>query len=145
MSEIYASYIPTAKNVHNIIQIIHTPFRWTNHTDDTDSTQVDDPDPADRWHPPMNTCRSYRSYRPYLAVDVQICRSNKSHPGQTLLIVQITQILLRYTSMKIVTRQIPFRLNVWNVIAINQITPGTQVDMIRNIDVSPGKLVGVCR
>ena len=30
---------PTDKNVH-IMQIVHTPFRWTDHTDHTYSTQV---------------------------------------------------------------------------------------------------------
>ena len=51
---------PTDKNMH-IMQIVHTPFRCTDHTDhNIDSTQVDhtDPadytDPADQWHPPIN-------------------------------------------------------------------------------------------
>ena len=90
-----------------ILQIVQTAsqLRCTDHSNHTDSTQADHTDPADytdpgdRWKPQINMCRSCRSYRPYLAKDVQIGRSDRSHPGQTVLIVQLTHILLRYTHL----------------------------------------------
>ena len=42
-------------------------FTQVDHTDPADYT-----DPADQWRPPINACRSCRSYRPYLAQDVQV-------------------------------------------------------------------------
>ena len=39
-------------------------------------------------------------------------RWDRSHPGRNVLVVQIAQILLRYTFMKIVSTQIPLRLNM---------------------------------
>ena len=68
---------PPKKNVQ-IMQIVHIPSLCRDHADHTDSTQIDhtDPadytDPADRAHPPINMCRPCRSYRPYIAKDVQI-------------------------------------------------------------------------
>ena len=100
-----------------IMQIVHTPFRYRSYRSHRFHTGR-----SDRYCRLYRSCRS-NTHRQTCAdhagrpdpTSLKMYRSgelDRSHPGQNVLIVQIIQILLRYTSMKIVTRQIPFRLNI---------------------------------
>ena len=142
------SYRPTDKNVR-IMQIVHTPSRRTDHTD---STQVDHTDPADyidsadHAHSPINyMCRSCRSYKRYFAKGVQIrqigqipsrskCTDCTDHADSTQAHIYENR-----------NQTDPIPAKHVHVTGINQTSPGTQVRIIRNIYISPGKLFGVCR
>ncbi|MEP3682059.1 MAG: hypothetical protein ABJM98_04810, partial [Ekhidna sp.] len=93
----------------------------------------------------INMCRSCRSCRRYLALDVEI-RQVGQIPSRSICTdytdnTDSTQVHI-YENCYFTD---PLQVKHVHVNQINQIPPGTQVQKIRNIHDSTGKLVGVCR